>query len=341
MAVTMEKVAKMAGISRAAVSYVLKDCWREKGISEKTYRRIMEVIQKCNYRPNRIATSLVSRKTRVIGVQVPAFQYEYNYSLVKNFDRFARKYGYHILLAAPAAWQDEADELARLYEHQVDGLILNPQVPSRMEKTLNQLRSEKVPMVFFGNVPDSARYYVADDNSGQAALAVEHLIHLGHRRIAHISGPADKYETLGRKQGVLTTLEKHRLACLPEYMELGSYEFDLAFVAAKRFLQLPTPPTAIYCANDLMAVAAIQAIEKAGLKVPNDIAVVGHGDDIPFSWFTRIPLTSVQQQPEKTAEQAMKMIIDLVEGRNVEQEKIVLPGNLIVRNSSGPPYIKG
>jgi DNA-binding LacI/PurR family transcriptional regulator len=338
MAVTMEKVAKMAGISRTAVSYVLKDCWREKGLSEETYRRVMDVVQKSNYRPNRVATSLANRKTRVIGVQVPSFLYEYNNNIVKGLDKCARKYGYHILLAAPAAWQDEAGELARLYEHQVDGLILNPQVPGRMEKILNQLKADNVRMVFIGNVPEGSEYFVTDDHMGQSEMAVDHLVALGHRRIAHICGPVGHQEGEKRKLGYAKALKKHGLPVLPEYMELGSFEFDWAAAAAQRLVNLPQPPTAIYCANDPMAVAAIQAIEKAGLRVPDDISVLGHGDDIPFSSFTKIPLTTIAQQPEGTAELAMKMIIDLVEGRKVENKKNILPGKLIVRNSSGPPF---
>jgi len=333
---TMEKVAQMAGISRAAVSYVLKDCWREKGISEETYRRIMEVVRKTHYRPNRVATSLANRKTKVIGVQVQTFQYEYNLSLVRSLDKAARGYGYHILLAAPAAWQDEGDELTRLYEHQVDGLILNPQVPAKVEAVLKQLKEENAAIVFFGNVQEGSEYFVMDDNVGQGELAVEHLIGLGHRRIAHISGPTGNREAEQRKQGYLQAMKKHDLMVPAEYVELGSYEIEWAKASALRLMKLSEPPTAVYCANDPMAIASIEAIESVGRRVPEDVSIVGHGDDIPFSSFTRIPLTTIAQQPEVTAKLAMKMIIDLVEGRTVEQKEHILPGTLIVRNSSGP-----
>jgi DNA-binding LacI/PurR family transcriptional regulator len=99
---------------------------------------------------------------------------------------------------------------------------------------------------------------------------------------------------------------------------------------------LPSPPTAVYCANDTLALGAIRAIEECGLKVPVDISVVGHGDDIPYSWFNRIPLTTVRQAAEKTAEIAMKMVTDLIEGGEVKERKVVLPGELIVRKSTGP-----
>ena len=154
MAVTMEQVAKMAGTSRPTVSDVLRGRWKEKGISQKTYERVMEAARKMNYRPNRLARSLVRRKTQLIGVQLASFQYEYGMSMVKGLDAAARRHGYHILLAAPAAWQQEAQELSRLYEHQVDGLILAPQVPAEMESAFEQLESANVPIVFLiGTLP--------------------------------------------------------------------------------------------------------------------------------------------------------------------------------------------
>jgi DNA-binding LacI/PurR family transcriptional regulator len=336
MAVTMEKVAKLAGTSQATVSDVLRGRWQKKGISERTYKRIMEIVEKSDYRPNQIARSLVRKKTQVIGVQVAAFLYEYMASLVRGLDSAARKYGYHILLAAPAAWQNEAEELARLYEHQVDGLILTPQLPTHMEKIINHLRSENVPMVFLGNPPREEDYLVIDDDIGQAGLAMEHLIGLGHKRIAHIAGPAGHLNATNRQIGYLQTMARHGLTTPEEYIEAGNYYVDPSSLVMKKFLELSSPPTAVYCANDLMAIGALKAIEEAGLSVPGDISLVGHGDDIPFSWLNRIPLTTIQQPAEETALCAIKTLIDLIEGRTVETRKVELPGKLIVRNSSGP-----
>jgi len=335
MAVTMQQVAELAGTSRATVSDVLRDRWRQKGISEHTCRRILDVVARTNYRPNRLACDLVRRRTRVIGVQVPSFLYDYCASIVRGLDAAARRLGYHVLLAAPTAWQNEAEELARLYEHQVDGLVLNPQVLPHMEKIINHLRSENVPMVFMGNPPREDDFMVTDDNVGQAAMAVEHLVRLGHTRIAHIAGPDGHLNAADRRNGYLQTLKHHNLPCPEGYIEVGNHSTDQAYVAMSIMLRLPSPPTAVYCGNDAMALGAIKAAEQAGLAVPRDLAVVGHGDDIPFSWFTRIPLTTIRQPAETNAERAMKMVIDLAEGRPVPQRRIALPGELIVRNSCG------
>jgi len=336
MPLTMENLAKLAGTSRATVSDVLRDRWREKGISQQTYQRIMEVVSKTNYRPNQIARSLVRNRTQVIGVLVASFLYDYFTSIIKHLDATAREFGYHILLAAPAAWQDEAEELGRLYEHKVDGLILTPQRPERMKSILDSLRSEKVPMVFLENAPLETDFQVTDDNFNQARMAVEHLIGLGHKKIGHTSGPIGYSTSENRKLGYVQTLQAHGLPCPAEYSVVGNFEYDRAYQETKKMLTLDDPPTAIYCANDIMALATIKAVEEAGLKTPDDISIVGHGNDIPFFSYHRIPLTTIRQPAEATAKLAMKTLIDLVEGRGPERTRVTLPGELIVRASTGP-----
>ncbi len=337
MPVTMKQVSQLAGTSRPTVSYVLRGQWKQHGISESTYHRVMEAVRKTNYRPNRVARSLVSQKTHLIGVQLASFQNEYYGALVKSIGAAVREHGYHVLLAAPAAAQNEAEELTCLYEQQVDGLVLTTQRPGEMRDVFAQLRSANVPMVFIENPPQEADYSVLDDNEDQARLATEHLIHLGHRNIAHIAGTVAYRSGDMRRKGFLDCMKQHSLAVPDEYVQVGSYEFDLAYQSARRLLALPTRPTAIYCANDFMGLAAIKAIEEAGLRVPRDISIVGHGDDIPFQWFTRIPLTTIRQMPEQTAHKAIDMVIDLIEGREVPQPRIHLPGTLIVRDSSTHP----
>jgi LacI family repressor for deo operon, udp, cdd, tsx, nupC, and nupG len=191
-------------------------------------------------------------------------------------------------------------------------------------------------MVFLGNPLREEDYLVIDDNISQATLAVEHLIALGHKRIAHIAGPEGHLNAENRRTGYFQTMEKHGLPTPPEYTGVGDFGVDPSCKIMKSFLELPHPPTAVYCANDPMAVGALKAIEESGLNVPGDISLVGHGDDIPFSWLNRIPLTTIHQPAEETAHHAIKILIDLIEGRTVETRKVELPGKLIVRNSSGP-----
>jgi DNA-binding LacI/PurR family transcriptional regulator len=241
------------------------------------------------------------------------------------------------LLGAPATWQDETDELVRLFGHQVDGLILRGMDPGRLGKSLEQFRAEKIPIVFLCNAYQEEDCLVIDDNATQARMAVDHLVKLGHTRIAHLRGPYHHGDSDGRCEGYLASLQAHGLATPPDYLEpVLDWNVESAGIAVKKFLALPLPPTAIYCANDALALGAIRAIEETGLNVPADISVVGHGDDIPYSWFNRVPLTTIRQAAEKTAACAMKMVTDLIEGREVKERKVILPGELMVRQSTGP-----
>jgi LacI family repressor for deo operon, udp, cdd, tsx, nupC, and nupG len=288
-----------------------------------------------DYRPNRLATALANRRTQVIGVQMPSFQHNYLSTLMRSLDRSARSSNYHLLLGAPAAWQDEGDEMTRLYDHQVDGLVVLPQILERVEPALSKLHDRGVPTVYVSNAPEDAEYMVIDDDLGQATLAVDHLIRLGHRRIAHITGSIGSLSSRRRREGFLQTMQRHGLSVPATYVARGSYEYDLSYEVAGQMMALDEPPTAIYCASDAMAVAAIFAVERSGRRVPEDVAIVGHGNDIPFSGFTRIPLTTIVQQPERMGELAMKMVIDCVEDRPIETKHHVLPGTLLVRASSG------
>ncbi len=337
MSVTLQQVAKQAGTSPATVSDVLRDRWKQKGISQQTRNRILEVVKRLNYQPNQVARSLARRRTQIIGIQLSSFQYDYFLTLIQSFHFFARQHGYQVLLGAPAVWQDETDELIRLYGHQVDGLILRGRDPGRLGRSLEQFRSKKIPIVFLCNVYQEEDCLVIDDNAAQAGMVVDHLVGLGHTRIAHLRGPYHHGDSDGRCEGYLASLRAHGLAAPPEYLELiPDWNIDLARAAVKKFLALPSPPTAVYCANDALALGAIRAIEEFGLKVPKDISVVGHGDDIPYSWFNRVPLTTIRQAAEKTAEIAMKMVTDMIEGREIIDRKVTLPGELVVRKSTGP-----
>lgn len=337
MALTLQKVAKQAGTSPATVSDVLRDRWRQKGISEQTRDRVLAVVKKLNYQPNQVARSLARRKTQIIGIQLSSFQYDYFLTLIRSFHSSARQYGYQVLLGAPATWQDETDELVRLFAHQVDGLILRGLDPGRLSKSLEQFRADKIPIVFLCNADQEEDCLVIDDNAAQARMAVDHLVQLGHTRIAHLRGPYHHGDSDGRCEGYLDALRAYGLTAPPEYLEpVLDWNIEAAGIAVKKFLALPSSPTAIYCANDALALGAIRAIEEQGLNVPNDISIVGHGDDIPYSWFNRVPLTTVRQAAEETAACAMKMVTDLIEGRKVKERKVVLPGELMVRQSTGP-----
>ncbi len=332
MVITSTIIAKQIGVTQATVSRALRDDPR---IGEKTRRRIQNFAREVGYRPNRVAQNLVNQRTQVIGVQLPSFGYDHWLSILKHLDESVRKLKYHLLLSAPAAWQEEMYEIERLCEYRVDGLIISPRVSRKLWRLYRTLIKQNIPFVFLGNTPSSEYYSVIDDNESQASMAVEHLIELGHTRIAFMHGVSSVSGCIDRRRGYFRALQNHGLPQRPEYVGTGRFDLDQSRRAMEKILALPDRPTAIYCSSDSMAIGAIQAIENVGLRVPEDIAVVGHGDDLPYSWFDRIPLTTIRQPREQLAENAVQKLYALLQGKEPEQKVTRLPGTLIVRASSG------
>ncbi|MFH1613739.1 MAG: LacI family DNA-binding transcriptional regulator [Planctomycetota bacterium] len=335
MAITMAQVAKVAGTSRATVSDVLRNRWQDKGISRNTYKKVCKALEETEYMPNHLARSLVHGRTYTIGIQIPTFQCKHWASVVKYYDIEARKRGFHILLAAPAEWQAEREEILRLCEYRVDGLIISLKVQTEIRSVSESLSAHNMFFVFHGDRAEEGGYCVLDDNEDQARLAVEHLIKLGHTRIAHIAGSLVGISGQERSTGYCNTLKKHGLPLRDDYLQDAGYGLEEARDVMTGFLRLSEPPTAVYCASDTMALGAIEAIESAGLRIPDDIAVVGHGDDLYYAPFYRIGLTTIRQPAEKLAATAVDMLVNLIEGRKVKQKVVLLPGELIIRDSCG------
>ncbi len=332
MAITTVSIAKQIGVTQATVSRALRDNPR---IAAETREKIQAYARQVGYRPNRVAQNLVNRRTQMIGIQLPSFCYDHWLSVIRHLDETARKSDYHLLLSTPGVWQEEKNEIERLCECRVDGLIISPRVSRKLWRLYKTLISQNMPFVFLGNTPNDHYYSVIDDNQVQASMAVEHLIGLGHTRIAFLHGVSSVSGCIERRRGYFNTLRNHGLDLRAHYVGIGRFDLDQSRLAVEKMLSLPEPPTAIYCSSDSMALGAILAVENAGRRVPDDVAIVGHGDDLPYSWFNRIPLTTIRQPREQLAEIAMAKLFALLQGKEPEEKVTRLPGTLIVRASSG------
>ncbi len=333
--VTLKQIAERAEVSHATVSDVIHENWEKKGISKKTRDRVLQIVREVDYKPNRVARSLAKSRTHMIGVKLPSLVYQYWATIATELERVAQKYSYHTFFSVPGDWQEEKEEILRLYEHQVDGLILSPRIPDKLEELYSWLKEKKFPFVLIGSKYTDEYPTVLDDNVGQARLAVNHLISLGHTRIAHICGNFTSTAGVERFSSYRQSLISAKIPVNEDYIVEGHYNIDDAKNAMYKLLKLKMQPTAVYCGNDLMAIGAINAIEYMGLKVPDDIAIVGHGDDIPFAMFHRIPLTTIRHPVAQITEIAVKVLIDIIEGKSPEQMIIECPGELIIRKSCG------
>jgi LacI family transcriptional regulator len=328
--VTITDVARAAGVSVATVSKVVNGRY---GVAPATFERVMAVVTELGYETSLIAASLRRSKTNVIGVLVTEFE-SYSAELLKGIGAAAHGTGYELMAYAGLVegmsrdgW--ERRSLSRLAGTLIDGAILV--TPSVL------MPETSVPVVAID--PHKGRggpSTVDSDNVGGARAATDHLLSLGHRRIAHLRGRADLESSHRRELGYRTSLEAAGVEFDPALVRDGEYQRKEGYTAALELLARPDRPTAVFAANDLSALGAIAAAHELGLRVPHDVSVVGF-DDIPDAGRSTPSLTTFAQPLHEMGAEAFRMLMDLLSGRESGLRHEHLVGSLVVRESTAPP----
>jgi LacI family transcriptional regulator len=333
---TLEEIAKLAGVSRSTVSRVIND---QPNVREPVRERVWQVIRETGYQPHAAARSLVTRRTRIVGVIIPEavatlFTDPFFPHLLCGVTQTCNSQGYQLMLSlfsGPAGPEE-------MYRRVVGGGHLDGVVvaSTRVDDPLiGRLVDDRVPFVMVGRHPDERVRYVDIDNVAAARMAVDHLARLGHRRIGTITGPLDMISGADRLEGYRQAMEAHRLPVDDALIAEGDFTEASGMVAARRLLSLPV--TAIFAANDIMAVGALKVIRETDLQVPADVALVGF-DDIPIAAALQPALTTVRQPIEQMGSMAAGLLLSLLqsppEGRPPAQ-KLILPAKLVVRESCG------
>ncbi len=328
----LSEVAKIAGVSPITASRAIRGVGY---VSEAARERILAAAAQLDYTPDMLARRMRGEKSRLIGVFVNNYGSQVLHEITKAISAEARARGYDILLFNAERFdrpgrQETSDMLGKL----CDGLLLL--MPNAADNYLNVVERQRMPCVF---VSFDARAMqlpvVALENRAGARAAVEHLLALGHRRIAFIAGTGATGQSAERQKGYIDSLEAAGLAVDPALMEEGAFAQTGGHAATGRLLALPDPPTAIFAANDEMAFGAIDAIHSRGLKVPGDISVIGF-DDIPIASHIFPPLTTMRQPLDAMAAAAVAEVVDLIEGGDIGPRRIAFPLELVVRKSTGP-----
>jgi LacI family transcriptional regulator len=331
MPLTLEDIARKCGVSRSTVSRVING---EANVSAETRQRVMDVIQKINFQPNLAARGLAAGKTRVLGVVIPTrvtsfFTDPFFPLLIQGVSNACNSNDYSVML-----WLDDPEYERRtirqiLYNGLVDGVIISSN--SMDDPIVTALGEGKLPYMMIGRSPTNDKVNFIDvDNYGGARKAVQHLLGLGRQRIAHISGPRNLIAGLDRYQGYLSALYEGGLFPDPNLVEESDFT-DLGGYAVVQRL-LPFHPDAIFAASDAMASGALRALVDAGLRVPEDISLVGF-DDIPFSSRTIPPLTTVRQPIQRMGSLAAETLIQIIEHHDSQPHQVILPTELIVRGT--------
>ena len=337
MAVTLKDIADEVGVSVTTVSRGLAGY---SDVAEETRRRIQEVAAQLGYFPNLTARRLQKRRTDTLGFIMPTFGPRFSDPFFSEFiagiGTEAAVHDYDLLVSTHAP--DSEDE-SRAYMRAVSGGWVDGLIVVRTRENDGRLKllcEQQFPFVAFGRTDCEYEYaFVDEDGVAGMSLMVQHLVDLGHRRLAYILPPPGLMFGRYRLQGYKETMAQNGLAVDPAWLVHGDMTQTGGAEAAEKLLQLDPRPTAIICSNDLMAIGAINCIQKSGLRPGEDIAVGGF-DDIPLSAYVNPPLTTVHQPIYEIGRRTCAMLIEILKGRAPDEPHVLLQPSLVVRASSGP-----
>ncbi|WHY72672.1 LacI family DNA-binding transcriptional regulator [Fictibacillus enclensis] len=327
---SMKEVARKADVSVATVSAVINN---NKFVSEELRERIEAAIKELNYRPNRFAQGLKGKKTKLIGVFVTELTNPFYPNMLKQLEEMAFAEGYNLIMSTTG--DDEKKEL-KLFESlmdlKVDGLVLAT-VDNRESKLLYQVEQENIPYVLINRAPSNFEMNkVCVDSFKVGQLATSHLLSLNHQRIAFIGG--NRQNSVEREAGYRNTLENNGIEVNEELIFNAEYNVDQAYAVAKKLMRLKDRPSAIFAASDTMAYGVIKACLDEGLKVPEDLSVMG-SDNIPHSEDFRVPLSTVDVHGSDIGAKGFELLHSNLESKETfEPQQVIIEPSLIIREST-------
>ena len=330
---TIRQIAKLAGVSRSTVSRVIND---HPNVSPETREQVLRIVAETGFRPDPIARSLSSRRADIIGLVIPLaiqslFEDPFFPRLMQGISLGCNRHDYTLSLFLLHTPEEEATLYRRISRRQfLDGVVVTA---IRSEDPLiPQLLANRVPFVLHGRHEDPRVSFVEVDNVTGAYTAVTHLVRLGRRRIALITGPSGSLAAEDRKRGYLKALIERRLPVDEGLIIHGDFTENSSHEAMQRLLA--REPDAVFVASDSMALGALRALRQAGKRVPDEVAVVGF-DDMPQAATADPPLTTIRQPIQRAGVLAVDMLIDILGNGAEPARRIILPTELVIRASCG------
>lgn len=319
-------VARLAGVSTATVSRVLAEPDR---VAPKTRARVQEAVARLGYVPNPAARTLRSQKTRMVLVVLPDLENVFFSKILRGIEETLAAAGHGMIIADLPPGSERGPAIAGFARRQVDGVIL------LNGRTLGAEAAGVPTIGLCEAIPDAAFPQIVVDNRAAASRVVRHLAALGHRRIAHLVGPAGNVLEVEREAGYEDGLAAAGLPFDPDLVWPGDYTLEAGARAAARLAALPRRPTAVFCSNDTMAIGLVGALAEAGLSVPDDVSVAGF-DDIEFAAMSRPALTTIRQPRRLLGQAAAETLLARLAG-GAPPPLRVLETELVIRASTGPP----
>jgi LacI family transcriptional regulator len=335
---TLRDVARLANVSIATASAVVNNKGK---VSDKLRQRVLRAMEGLDYHPDQVARSLKVRRTHTLGMVIPDVTNPFFTDVMRGVEDEARRAGYSVIFCnANEDRQVEQNHLATLFSRRVDGVLISPTDPLA---AMDRLTRRRFPMVFFDRVPMGySGPAVATDNVGASREAGRHLIKLGHKRIAIISGRLNLSNAQHRLEGFRQALQESDLPLPEEYVQTGDFRLESGYECGKRLMQLPNPPTAIFCCNNKMTLGLMRALGELRIPCPQRVSVLGFDD---FDWAANFSprLTTVAQPTYEMGRRATELLLQMIQSAKNGTEPhlcqvVVLRNELRIRDSTAPPF---
>ena len=327
---TIKDVARMAGVSTTTVSHVIN---KTRFVAEATQKKVLAAVEELNYAPSAVARSLKCNTTRTIGMLVTKSTNPFFAEVVHGVEEYCYGEGYTLILCnTEGNLEKQRDYLRMLAEKRVDGLLV--MCSDLDEKLLGLLERQKdTPMVIMDWGPESPHTDKIQDNAELGGyVATKYFIEHGHKKIGCLTGHSEKSTCRERLNGFKKAMNEANLPVNEEWILEGDFECESAVEAANKFIAMEDRPTAIFCFNDIMAMALISTFEQAGLHVPDDISIIGY-DNIDLAPYFSPPLTTIHQPKRRLGKTAIEILMARVKDKDHEHRVFEMAPELVVRKS--------
>jgi len=333
---TIYDIAKRTGYSPTTVSKAFNNY---SDVREKTREKILRTAQEMGYLPNAHARTLTTKKSWTIGVLFVentgiGIRHPFFSAVIESFKKVAVAKGYALMFISKDVGGKQSGYLENCRIRGVDGVVVF--LSDYEDPYFQELLESDIPTVVL-DFETSKSHTVCSDNTAGAQMAVQYLASLGHRKIAHISGGTNTFPGEMRELGYMTAMKQQGLEVTESYIVAGAfYSRESGYDAMLELLKLPERPTAVFASGDLLALGAIMAAKDNGLSVPMDISVIGY-DDIDLAEYVTPALTTIRQDTEILGSRAADILLSSIEGGQVDKEAILIPVELVERESCAPP----
>jgi len=336
---TLKNLAARAGVHPSTISRVVNNDPLLR-VSAETRARIEALLQETGYRPDVVARSLKLRQTFVLAMVIPDITNPLFANIFLGIEDAASDRGYSVLLANTGGSPErERDHLRTVQARRVDGLVLASAV--LRDPSVGWLREQNIPHVLVNRYSDERDLFVGADDFGGARTATQHLLSLGHRRIAHLAGGHGISTAVERRRGYLTALREAGIEPDPSLIVESGYLEETGRAAMEQLLALPgPPPTAVVAVNDMTAIGAHGALLERGLRIPRDVALVGY-NDVPLASRLEPPLTTLRVPIKEFGRISAEMLIERIRTGKSVRQRVVLPVELVVRGSTVQADVRG